>query len=241
MNTEIVNFDFGGVVIPFELGGRDVMINATEMAKAFPGKSVYEWKRLPSTQSYLQAMIDKGFSLVNILVTRKSGVSGTRGGGSTWMHRLLAIEFARWLSQEFSLWCNEKIDEIISRGYALRDNQIATLQGVITSLQPRVDYYNAVLTYSQVTYSMTDIVKLCGFKVSAPEVYKKLGQNGFTMKGSDKKWYLKKPWDSFGYTKTVMVSKVDPTTGVTSYYTKEVWTESGRYWLYSLGPSLGLL
>jgi hypothetical protein len=34
-------------------------------------------------------------------------------GGGTWLHPDLAIEFARWCSPKFSIWCNEQIKEIL--------------------------------------------------------------------------------------------------------------------------------
>lgn len=38
MNDNLLNFDYNGCTIPFVLTGNDVMINATEMVKLFPGK-----------------------------------------------------------------------------------------------------------------------------------------------------------------------------------------------------------
>lgn len=33
--------------------------------------------------------------------------------GGTWMHPKLAVVFARWLSVDFAIWCDEQIDGII--------------------------------------------------------------------------------------------------------------------------------
>lgn len=38
--------------------------------------------------------------------------------GGTWMVEELAMEFARWLSPSFSIWCNAKIRDILTNGYA---------------------------------------------------------------------------------------------------------------------------
>lgn len=40
----------------------------------------------------------------NDLVIVKEGSPQT--GGGTWMHEDVALEFARWLSLAFAIWCN---------------------------------------------------------------------------------------------------------------------------------------
>lgn len=34
----------------------------------------------------------------------------------TWMHEDVAIEFARWLSPKFAIWCNDHIKELLTTG-----------------------------------------------------------------------------------------------------------------------------
>ena len=45
---------------------------------------------------------------------------GNKGGDKhefgTWFHPKLAIVFARWLSTEFEIWCDEKIEELLREG-----------------------------------------------------------------------------------------------------------------------------
>ena len=36
--------------------------------------------------------------------------------GATWMHEDVAIEFARWLSPAFAIWCNDRIKELLTIG-----------------------------------------------------------------------------------------------------------------------------
>ena len=74
MENNIIVFNYQGSNIPFELTGNDIMINATEMAKPF-GKKISEWKRLPSTQEYLNAILDMGFSRIeNLIISSKGGL-----------------------------------------------------------------------------------------------------------------------------------------------------------------------
>jgi hypothetical protein len=40
------------------------------------------------------------------------GGSAENGGG-TWIHPKLAIDFARWLSSDFAVWCDLQIEKIL--------------------------------------------------------------------------------------------------------------------------------
>jgi hypothetical protein len=87
--------------------------NATEVAKLHD-KDVFEWTRLPSTISYIKAL-ESTYGKIPYVKTSKA--RSDRGGG-TWMHPKLAIVFARWLSAEFAIWCDEQIEGIIFGGRA---------------------------------------------------------------------------------------------------------------------------
>ena len=79
--------------------------NATAAAKTF-GKDVCEWRRLPSSVKYIAAIQSKCGNLPVIKTQR-----GNNGG--TWLHPKLAVVFARWLSVDFAIWCDEQIDAIV--------------------------------------------------------------------------------------------------------------------------------
>lgn len=103
METVISNLDFNGCLIQLtQSDGFDTMINATEIAKPF-GKRPNDWFLLPSTKSYLKEFeSDTRFLGITPVLTIKGNYSdGTRQG--TWMHRWVALEFARWLSPKFSI------------------------------------------------------------------------------------------------------------------------------------------
>lgn len=46
---------------------------------------------------------------------KRTGLVRARAGanGGTWLHPKLAVRFARWLSVDFEIWCDEQIDAII--------------------------------------------------------------------------------------------------------------------------------
>jgi len=91
------------------------MINATEMAKPF-NKRPNDWLSLRFTKEFIKVLIAtrKNCSVDNLIVTRAGGLGG---GGETWLHEDLALEFARWLSPRFAIWCNDKIKELLKNGY----------------------------------------------------------------------------------------------------------------------------
>lgn len=107
-------------VIPFRYQGQPVRfnadgwINATEAAKHF-GKKPAKWLELPSTKSYMAALarhLDKDVDV------RKSDIklvetSKVRGQAGTWLHPKLAVAFARWLSDDFAVWCDLHIDALL--------------------------------------------------------------------------------------------------------------------------------
>ncbi len=90
---------------------RDAWFNATDMAREFEKKPA-EWLRLPETQKYIDALCRKSkVGLSHFVKTRRGGALATRG---TWLHRKLVVAFARWLSVDFAVWCDERIDELLS-------------------------------------------------------------------------------------------------------------------------------
>ena len=99
--SKLIQADFDGQVMQFNSDG---WFNATAAAEKF-GKRVGDWIDLPSTKEYMEK-----------LNTRYSGIlmNAKRGkNGGTWLHPKLAVSFARWLSVDFAIWCDEQINIII--------------------------------------------------------------------------------------------------------------------------------
>lgn len=101
-------FDFNGNKITFRYEGDSLMVNATQMAKLY-NKRPCDWLRCKSVQK----LIDELSGIYKIpkfeLVWTVVGGNGEQG---TWMHERLAISFARWLSLDFSIWCDSRIKEM---------------------------------------------------------------------------------------------------------------------------------
>ena len=111
MSTTIQNFNYKGSKISFA-NGKNVMVNATEMAKSFD-KRPAKWLELPSTKEFLAALTAIRKSDTALIQTNSGGING---GGGTWMHEDVALEFARWLSPAFAIWCNDRIKELLKYG-----------------------------------------------------------------------------------------------------------------------------
>jgi phage antirepressor YoqD-like protein len=111
-----ITFTFHGQPVSFMTGNCKTYFNATQMAKGF-GKSPREWLFLAGTARLRQSLVRQGKSK-----SMEEQIITVRGSmGATWVEYGLGLEFARWLSPEFSLWCNERIRELVSQGYAAID------------------------------------------------------------------------------------------------------------------------
>lgn len=98
--------------ITFKADNGKTFVNATQMARSF-NKLPSEWLRLASTIEFREAMVKRGDS-----ESLESQVMTTRGHtGATWIEESLAMELARWLSPDFSVWCNSRIQELVTKGY----------------------------------------------------------------------------------------------------------------------------
>lgn len=127
-----VIFSYGDNPVTFKNVDGTVMVNATEMAKNFE-KDIHHWFANEDTYNFLQSLAEiKGFNhdskkprsfstsvlskifpeLINVV---KGGIPGKVKQG-TWMHEDVALEFARWLSPKFAIWCNDKIKELMKTG-----------------------------------------------------------------------------------------------------------------------------
>lgn len=118
---------YNGTPISFN-SDKGVMVNATEMAKAF-GKRPSKWLELPSTQEFLSELgaIRKSDRLVS-----------TINGVGTWFHEDVALEFARWLSPTFSIWCNDRIKELLQHGVSTVRNDDEAIAYAMNVLSERL-------------------------------------------------------------------------------------------------------
>ena len=104
-------FQYNGNPITFQIG-EATMVNATEMAKPFK-KQPSDWLRLKQTNEFINAIASvRGIPRTALIQV----VRGGNGEQGTWFHEDVALEFARWLSPQFAIWCNDRIKELMKFG-----------------------------------------------------------------------------------------------------------------------------
>ena len=82
------------------------------------GKRPAKWLELPSTKEFLNALR---------AIRKSDRLIVTINGIGTWMHEDVALEFARWLSPEFAIWCNDRIKELIKYGFIATPDKLEEL------------------------------------------------------------------------------------------------------------------
>lgn len=133
---KVLEFIYNEKSISFDpTRSEDMMVNATEMAKAF-GKRIDVFLKSDNTQEFIDTLIESlneektGNEFPpnggNSELINRADILQTRGQNGTWMHRYLAIEFARWLDVRFNVWITKIIDKILLGYY--RELQVATYE-----------------------------------------------------------------------------------------------------------------
>ena len=253
MENDIINYQWNGSNISFNLSGNGTMINATEMAKAF-GKRPAKWLELPSTKEFINALLNiRKLDIESLIKTERGGSNfGERHG--TWFHEDIAIEFARWLNPLFAIWCNDRIKELLVNGYSVVGNsreeferayydiesKLKNAEDEIMFLKQSLDtqraaeaFCNTVFQGSENLYTMTDIVKGLGFSIGRVEMYNKLEELGYMFKRNGM-WRFKDPWSKQGYTKDILVQGKDG-----KYHNVLRWTDPGRAFVFSIALRCG--
>lgn len=89
----------------------DKKINLTDMWRAADGTASQRpanWLDLEGTRNFLESLKEK------LNVEKTYILEKTRGvGGGTWGHYQVALAYAKYLSPEFHIWCNEVVKERI--------------------------------------------------------------------------------------------------------------------------------
>lgn len=251
MKSPIV-YNYKGSEISF-MSGNNVMVNATQMAKTF-NKRVQHFLGTDQTKEYLEVLSQsRNIGLADLVQVVKGGLNP-----GTWMHEDVALEFARWLSPAFAIWCNDRIKELLKTGvttvsnddeaiaYAMQvlnkrlevakqeramlEQQNNLLNNEIKAQAPKIVYVNEVLQ-SVNTYTSTQMAKELAMR-EAEQLHKILKEKGVMFKQSNQ-WMLTAKYSGKGYTKprTSAYTRSDGSQGTN---TITVWTEKGRAFLHSL-------
>ena len=211
MKNLITVFEYEDSPVSFKADDGTTMVNATSMARAF-GKKPIDWLRLPSTQEYLNYLSedlnlpisesearleplhstdatskDENSFCTPLIVTRRGNFSDKREQG-TWMREEVALEFARWLSPKFAIWCNRRVKEFMNQRNSAMSAQVSTellakveqtveMQSQIIELQNNLsatttryihlwEQLSAVLNILPQTATITEIAERLGLEPS---------------------------------------------------------------------------
>lgn len=155
MISQVFNYEGSGIT--FRKNGK-LMVNATEMAKRF-GKQPIGWLRTQETDTYLSELSKlRNCSLADLVQVNKGG-----NNPGTWFHEDVALEFARWLSPSFAIWCNDRIKELLQYGETSLQPQSEDelILQAISTLQGRVEVQKAQIKQLEThVFQQDEIIEL---------------------------------------------------------------------------------
>ena len=244
------------------------------MAKSF-GKQPSDWLRLKSTSDFMDAVYtSKGYNpvqgiprmadsepftdVVNLVHIVQGGNNLQNTG--TWMHEDVALEFARWLSPAFAIWCNDRIKELLRHGFTATDSTIEDMLGnpdLLIGLATQLKEERAAKQLlEQQFYIHTAQLEKAAPKVQYHDqvlqstelipinvIAKELGLSAVTLNKilnslnviyrSGETWVLYSRFQNRGYTGTKTTSYTDSLgNSRTSIHT--YWTEKGRLFIHQV-------
>lgn len=148
-------FQYHGNPISFHKG-ENLMVNATQMAKPF-NKSPKDFLKTEQSKRFIEALSEVKKILSSDLVKVTYG-----NNGGTWMHEDVALEFARWLSPAFAIWCNDRIKELLMNGtvstrttqtdYTCNENthgSVDNLSGLLTEIEEELSESISMLQHKK--------------------------------------------------------------------------------------------
>ena len=133
--NKIISKEFQGFEILFSMD-RELYLHITPIAKKY-NKQPRDWLKTKDTKDYISTL-SKILNLPKseLMIVRQGGKSDEQG---TWIHKKLIIAFARWLSPEFAVWCDEQIEDILSNQVTkigLEESQLdRDLKGLKTAVE----------------------------------------------------------------------------------------------------------
>lgn len=256
MNNQVYNYK--GNNITFQLGNGDVMVNLTDVAKAFPEKNLSQIINSLEIQEYIRRLTEiKNYSSADLLIVRKGGNNLSKQG--TWAHQKVALRVVQKLSPDFAIWVDEKIEELLRNGVATISNEDEAIYNAMNILQkrleaskqniqmleskvelqeekikylvPKAQYTDDVLQ-STSTFTTTQIAKDLGMSAQALNQKLKDMKIQFFQSGQ---WFLTHRYQDKGYTDMRITPYFDAKTGEPKTSQSMVWTEKGRQFITGLG------
>ena len=166
MNTVI--YDYKGSQISFS-NEKNVMVNLTEVAKAFPEKNLTQIINSQEIKDYCDALTKlQNYSLADLLEVRRGGINP-----GTWAHQKVALRVAQKLSPDFAIWVDTRLEELLTSGITTISNDDEAILHAMTVLQQRVEENKQRLsniTAEKEQLRLTSVAQEEQLKTQAPQV-----------------------------------------------------------------------
>jgi len=130
-----------------------IMINATEMAKAF-GKETRDFLKNKSTKQFILALEQWG-----ITHRSNSDIIDRRGHMGTYFCEELAMKLAAWLDPQFELWVYRKIIDMYLSDYREHQDSMTRVDDAEKEMQRIEDLYRndpSVLAYKLASRNLAE-------------------------------------------------------------------------------------
>lgn len=131
-------FEYNGTVVGFEINDKNVMVNATQMAKIF-GRDLYQFTKSEDTKRFIEVCLKPANAGLLGIVNRSDLIMSNQKRG-TFMHRVLAIKFAAWLNPDFELWVYNTIDNILFGTFMEDEKNLKEIARIQTQIAQKEQY-----------------------------------------------------------------------------------------------------
>ena len=166
MNTVI--YDYKGSQISFS-NEKNVMVNLTEVAKAFPEKNLTQIINSQEIKDYCDALTKlQNYSLADLLEVRRGGINP-----GTWAHQKVALRVAQKLSPDFAIWVDTRLEELLTSGVTTISNDDEAILHAMTVVQQRVEENKqrlSKITAEKEQLRLTSVAQEEQLKTQAPQV-----------------------------------------------------------------------
>jgi phage antirepressor YoqD-like protein len=267
MNDLLKAFEFEGNNVTFYSKEGVLYVNATEMAKPFGNaKRPQFWFNLQSTNDFLNELSKaRNLALADLQRVTKGG-----NNPGTWLHKDVAIEFARWLSPKFAIWCNDRIEELMTKGHTVlptfevpqtfsaalllaaqqaqqieqQQQQLAAQRVELRQAKDTAEKYKERASYYDIILHSPSLVPITAiaqdYGLSAKAFNIELKKLGIQYRLNEQ-WILKARYKSDGYVQSDTIV-IKSSTGRGSHVVMTTkWTQKGRRFLYDILKGNGFL
>lgn len=121
METRICIFEESNITFLLSKDN-NMMVNATEMAKVF-GKDLYQFTKSDNTKSFINSCLKPANAGILSIKSESDLIRSNQKTG-TFMHRVLALKFAAWLSPDFELWVYSTIEKLLFGKHVEREQSL---------------------------------------------------------------------------------------------------------------------